>query len=475
MKIHYTGSEIPLESLLTSLILQNFTLFPSSSLQHTVPRNSTTLFAMHIYNDIRQISVPPSSSGSVSSSTTPATNSLGFDPFGLLSSENFPEIRYWRRKNFSGDDVTEFDDDTEKVGKLGFIEHITGVRFTAEELKSVRKHTYESFAGLLEDGIAPQKWSQASSTATQRVRKDIITKHPEISLCTNNWKVDALITETYGQWTTRRKPQIAESSKHRQQEPKSKSKRKHDGSTEEKEGERKRAKRDSKSHDPIVKNKEKKKHRRRDLTIEDADINSTHADSAIDSTPDHDEDDSPHTDHDDDSAHADPDDVNHSVLNPLHDLHSSLHASANPSPNNSEHPLSARGSPEWQPEHAVAARPKKITLSNPLAKAKSDSKGKGREIPTTADVTKAPVPSNIPSSAAAPSTESGSPTTIPSASTSNTTPSSSKSTPLIALIPITPAPGPPSASNTNTVVNDSAAEPKKKGKPYKPGAPDTAW
>ncbi|KAJ7736980.1 hypothetical protein DFH07DRAFT_1064815 [Mycena maculata] len=407
-----------------------------------------------------QISVPPSSSGSVSSSTTPATNSLGFDPFGLLASENFPEIRYWTRKNFSGDDVTEFDDDTEKVGKLGLIEHITGVRFTAEELKSVRKHTYESFAGLLEDGIAPQKWSQASSTATQRVRKDIITKHPEISLCTNNWKVDALITETYGQWTTRRKPQIAESSKHRQQEPKSKSKRKHDGSTEEKEGERKRAKWDSKSHDPVVKNKEKKKHRRRDLTIDDADINSTHADSAIDSTPDHDDDDSPHTDHDDDSAHADPVDVNHSVLNPLHDLHSSLHASANPSPNNMRNSF-------------LSSLAKLILHFS--SKAKSDSKGKGRGTPTTADVTKAPVPSNIPSSAAAPSTESGSPTTIPSASTSNTTPSSRKSTPLIALIPITPAPGSPSASNTNTVVNDSAAEPKKKGKPYKPGAPDTAW
>ncbi|KAJ7727410.1 hypothetical protein B0H16DRAFT_1470984 [Mycena metata] len=143
-----------------------------------------------------QITIPPSSAASASSPTTPAANSLGFDPFGLLDVEKFPEIRYWNRKDFSADDVTVINDDNEKVGKLGFLEHMTGTQFTAEESRAVCKHTYTSFAGLLKDGIAPQKWSQASLTATQRVRQEVITSYPEIALCANHWKVDALITET---------------------------------------------------------------------------------------------------------------------------------------------------------------------------------------------------------------------------------------------------------------------------------------
>ncbi|KAJ7020030.1 hypothetical protein C8F04DRAFT_1275598 [Mycena alexandri] len=397
-----------------------------------------------------QIPIPPSASTSVSSVTAP-NNPPGFNAFSILDPDNFPEIRYWTRKKFSANDVTELhdDDDNETAGKLGFLEHINGVRFTEEELKSVRKHAYESFSGLLEDGNAPLKWSQASSMASQRVRTEIVRQHPEIALCANNWKVDAVITETYGQWTTRRKEQIAESSKRRLQDAKSK-KRKHT-EEEEKEREHKRTKRDSESK---KNERHKDKTRRRRNTIGDTDnIHSPRPDPAdLNFTPDPDDNVSLPADN---SASLDLEIGDDPALSLLD---------------------SARQSPEPQAAiTVVATKPKKVTLSNPLAnlKAKSNAKGKGKEVPVTADAANPSGPAAIPATAAP--SRSGSPATIPSASMSNTTPQP----PIASTFSIAPAPGPASNSDTGAnTSNASAAEPQKpvkKGKPYKPGVPDTAW
>ncbi|KAJ7714451.1 hypothetical protein B0H16DRAFT_1702053 [Mycena metata] len=323
------------------------------------------MLIFHFIPNPMHIPIPPSPAASASSPTTPAANSLGFDPFGLLAAENFCEIRYWNRSDFSADDVTAIDDDNnEKVGKLGFLEHITGIQFSGEESRAVRKHTYTSFAGLLEDGIAPQKWSQASSTATQRVRHEIITQYPEI----------------------------------------------------------------------------------------DREDGSPHANSNDDSSP----------------ARADDEigdigDVARSVLGTTPDPFQAFTTA----PNRIDHPPSAPTSPEPQPERVIITKPKKITLSNPLAKPKSSSKNKSREITAAGNTQPPPA---IVSSPTAPST-SGSPAAPPSASTSNTVPPTNDS--IAAPPPVPPTPGP--SSSSHTIVKDSAAQPKKKAKPYKPGAPDTAW
>lgn len=312
----------------------------SRSSAYTTLANAIPQIFNHIPNPM-QIPIPPSASTSVSSVTAP-NNPPGFNAFSILDPDNFPEIRYWTRKKFSANDVTELhdDDDNETAGKLGFLEHINGVRFTEEELKSVRKHAYESFSGLLEDGNAPLKWSQASSMASQRVRTEIVRQHPEIALCANNWKVDAVITETYGQWTTRRKEQIAESSKRRLQDAKSK-KRKHT-EEEEKEREHKRTKRDSESK---KNERHKDKTRRRRNTIGDTDnIHSPRPDPAdLNFTPDPDDNVSLPADN---SASLDLEIGDDPALSLLD---------------------SARQSPEPQAAiTVVATKPKKVTLSNPL-------------------------------------------------------------------------------------------------------------
>ncbi|KAJ7653465.1 hypothetical protein B0H17DRAFT_957400, partial [Mycena rosella] len=95
--------------------------------------------------------------------------------------------------------------------KLGFLENEDGTPFDAEDVAEVRQHAREVSETLLLEGLAPATWSRASSTATNRFRHEMLTLCPRLSLCANNWKVDAVATEVYSQWSRRRKEDIAAS------------------------------------------------------------------------------------------------------------------------------------------------------------------------------------------------------------------------------------------------------------------------
>ncbi|KAF7371935.1 hypothetical protein MVEN_00051400 [Mycena venus] len=84
--------------------------------------------------------------------------------------------------------------------------------FSKSETKAVGKAVYEAFHTLLNDGLAPETWSQASSRATGILRTELFSKFPQIRLCSNNWKADTLASEKYSQWSRRRKEKIAKSS-----------------------------------------------------------------------------------------------------------------------------------------------------------------------------------------------------------------------------------------------------------------------
>ncbi|KAJ7676133.1 hypothetical protein B0H17DRAFT_1140110 [Mycena rosella] len=107
------------------------------------------------------------------------------------------------QSNYADSDLTQISDD--KNSKLGFMEHKDGTPFTPIQIKAVRKAARQSFATLLEEGRAPPSWSHASSRATNIFRKDLLGEHPELGLCANHWKVDAVATEVYSQWSRNRK------------------------------------------------------------------------------------------------------------------------------------------------------------------------------------------------------------------------------------------------------------------------------
>ncbi|KAJ7866867.1 hypothetical protein B0H13DRAFT_2560538 [Mycena leptocephala] len=126
-----------------------------------------------------------------------------------LSKEDYPLVVFWDRADFTNadSDLTTISEDDESA-KLAFLEHQNGDRFTAQEEADTRAHIRAAFVSLLEKQLAPLTWSQASSIAVNWLRTEMLTYCPDLGLCAMNWKVDALATEVYSQWSHYRRDEI---------------------------------------------------------------------------------------------------------------------------------------------------------------------------------------------------------------------------------------------------------------------------
>lgn len=126
-----------------------------------------------------------------------------------LSKEDYPLVVFWDRADFTNadSDLTTISEDDESA-KLAFLEHQNGDRFTAQEEADTRAHIRAAFVSLLEKQLAPLTWSQASSIAVNWLRTEMLTYCPDLGLCAMNWKVDALATEVYSQWSRYRRDEI---------------------------------------------------------------------------------------------------------------------------------------------------------------------------------------------------------------------------------------------------------------------------
>jgi hypothetical protein len=65
---------------------------------------------------------------------------------------------------------------------------------------------------VLDQNLLPATWSQASSTASNFFRQEMLKYCPALRLCANHWKVDTLATEIYSQWVRRRRDQVQKQS-----------------------------------------------------------------------------------------------------------------------------------------------------------------------------------------------------------------------------------------------------------------------
>ncbi|KAJ7460527.1 hypothetical protein B0H11DRAFT_1923932 [Mycena galericulata] len=123
-----------------------------------------------------------------------------------LSKEDYPLVVLWDHADFTNadSDLTTISEDDESA-KLTFLEHQNGDRFTAQEEADTRAHIRAAFVSLLEKQLAPLTWSQASSIAVNWLRTEMLSYCPDLGLCAMNWKVDALATEVYSQWSRHRR------------------------------------------------------------------------------------------------------------------------------------------------------------------------------------------------------------------------------------------------------------------------------
>ncbi|KAJ7501329.1 hypothetical protein B0H11DRAFT_2188946 [Mycena galericulata] len=401
----------------------------------------------HVIPNPYQIPVPTSSVSGSHANSPPS-----------LCKSDYPNVLNWDRKDHrtADSDLTRIaDDDDDTPSKLDFLVHKDGTPFTGEEIKPVRKQARAAFQTMLDDEslVAPPTWSQASSTATNWFRNELLNFCPLLALCSNHWKVDALATEVYAQWSRNRKDAIAEQSKQR--------KRKSAELTDEKSS--KRARTGVKESKERSKEKKKKKQRQ--------------------STP------APSLDEDDSSIYSD---VPHPIPNavPNHTPAAAPTSALAPATtievsNPSSAVVPARSSPLPMPHNLE---------TSPLEKTPSVSSEVSQTPPVKVGPTMGPpkpqitdplsgifgntlvTPSRLtsgndkpPAAEAAAAPTPPPPTTAPAAE------------PIPAPAPaLTSAPAPasaPTASDERAVPSAPVTEPSKtvKPKPHKPGAPNTAW
>ncbi|KAF7323919.1 hypothetical protein MKEN_00613300 [Mycena kentingensis (nom. inval.)] len=94
---------------------------------------------------------------------------------------------------------------------LGFLEHADGTPFDEAEIGSVRTTAGRVFQGLLNDALAPETWGGCTQPVMQRYRQEMIAQHSALALGFDCWKVDAVGTEVYSQWSRNRKAAISAS------------------------------------------------------------------------------------------------------------------------------------------------------------------------------------------------------------------------------------------------------------------------
>ncbi|KAJ7776565.1 beta-glucan synthesis-associated protein-domain-containing protein [Mycena maculata] len=151
---------------------------------------------------------------STSSANTSSTNSLSLSASLTFSQADYPGVLNWHRPDSNADDndLTRIsdDDDDEDNSKLAFIVHKDGVPFTLAEQTAVRDRARAAFQTLIDRKIVLAKWSNASSTATDSFRSDMLKEFPQLGFCSNNWKLHKLAMCVYSQWVKRRRVQIQE-------------------------------------------------------------------------------------------------------------------------------------------------------------------------------------------------------------------------------------------------------------------------
>ncbi|KAJ7500198.1 hypothetical protein B0H11DRAFT_2225748 [Mycena galericulata] len=93
----------------------------------------------------------------------------------------------------------EDDDVDEKINVLGFLEDQHGRPLEVARRDYARKCTRELFQTFHRAKRAPPKFSQVDLEVMTYFRNNMVVKIPELALCENNWKVDALGTAVYSQ------------------------------------------------------------------------------------------------------------------------------------------------------------------------------------------------------------------------------------------------------------------------------------
>jgi hypothetical protein len=123
------------------------------------------------------------------------------------SHDDYPLVSFWHKSDWTAylekeksKPMDPAKGDAHKESTARYIEDENGEPVSAATLKEIRKTARQVWALFRERGEAPAQWSKASSKVVNAYRLEMRRQHPELRLCANDWKSEALATLAYPSW-----------------------------------------------------------------------------------------------------------------------------------------------------------------------------------------------------------------------------------------------------------------------------------
>jgi hypothetical protein len=156
----------------------------------------------------------------------PALLALTSNPFGLpvpngnqamaaspsvpLLQADFPLVRYWNRSDWTkGDGISK--NSGPKLHGATLVSQ--GINVSAKYIEDKTGNTVDGFRsgqmvkvaaqiwfGLVEKGLAPRTWGQASLEVITLYNNEMCQHFPELRFCADNWKAQQIATANYSSW-----------------------------------------------------------------------------------------------------------------------------------------------------------------------------------------------------------------------------------------------------------------------------------
>lgn len=142
---------------------------------------------------------------------SPCPLNLSLKPQALHAREDFPDIKFWTRSEWmASKDAVISSDHSAVRGRarsakgdnvaMGFIEDINGEPINGHKAADIRKAIRESWAEMVQAGVAPPTWSRVSHTVLNNFRQRLYGEFAELAYCDGHWKLDKICTDNYSQW-----------------------------------------------------------------------------------------------------------------------------------------------------------------------------------------------------------------------------------------------------------------------------------
>lgn len=134
-------------------------------------------------------------------------------PATPLSRENYPNIRFWMKRQwneYSDDKVTDIHAGSHTRGRgraaqginvaMCYVELEDGTVINGDRAAEIRKFARSIWVSFSKKGAPPSKWGQADIEMWKTYCREMGNQFPELTFCDLDWKADQIATDNYLSW-----------------------------------------------------------------------------------------------------------------------------------------------------------------------------------------------------------------------------------------------------------------------------------